>query len=353
MVTRKSLRNQRPGFTLIELLVVIAIIAILIALLLPAVQQAREAARRTQCKNNLKQWGLAIHNYHDVYSVMPPLGFSTRTNWVVSLLPYIDQQPLYNMITGGGTAASVNGTTNYPARPADPWDNNFKPWVTPLAVRTCPSDPMSSAGATGTYWGGVLSYRASVGDNAVDYGNNNYLRLFRGVFPYNNCRKFSDISDGLSNTLLFGEAAICAPGDGLNSKTGLYMSASTPAACLAAVDPSNRRRFLTGSNVSDYSGRRWADGIMQYSAFSSIMPPNSPSCVAWGTSEYNAGIFSMSSHHTGGAQVAMADGSVRFLSDSIDSGNQTASVYDNMSTTRFGVIGALGSISGGEVTSID
>jgi prepilin-type N-terminal cleavage/methylation domain-containing protein len=115
--------RRRLAFTLIELLVVIAIIAILIALLLPAVQQAREAARRSQCKNNLKQLGIAIHNYHDVFGVVPmgsgrdsasPTGpGGRRQSAFVGLLPYFDQAPLFNMISNGGTAASVDGMTNF------------------------------------------------------------------------------------------------------------------------------------------------------------------------------------------------------------------------------------------------
>src|SRR5277367_3933136 len=94
----RRIQHARPGFTLIELLVVIAIIAVLIALLLPAVQQAREAARRTQCKNNMKQLGLALHNYHDVYSLFPT-GSSYKHNWRSSILPMLDQAPAYNRLS--------------------------------------------------------------------------------------------------------------------------------------------------------------------------------------------------------------------------------------------------------------
>src|SRR5690242_21124887 len=122
MQASRSLRRpsrQRSGFTLIELLVVIAIIAILISLLLPAVQQAREAARRTQCKNNLKQLGLAVFNYHDTFNVFPMSALLSggpggqRQSAFVQILPYMDQAPLWNLGQSGGTAASVNGSTNY------------------------------------------------------------------------------------------------------------------------------------------------------------------------------------------------------------------------------------------------
>ena len=139
---RTSTNRKHRGFTLIELLVVIAIIAILIALLLPAVQQAREAARRTQCKNNLKQIGLALHNYHDVNRAFPPgwvpqlsstgaVSNTRRSSWAwsVFILPYIDQAPLFNQLT----QTPVPVYPNFPVLPGDDLDRN-------LAAFTCPSD---------------------------------------------------------------------------------------------------------------------------------------------------------------------------------------------------------------------
>ena len=140
------LHQRRRGFTLIELLVVIAIIAILIALLLPAVQQAREAARRSQCKNNLKQIGLAIHNYHDVSRSFPfswMLGNDFNASvWGVMILPYLDQAPLYNRwdssVPAWDTAATVFGF------PASPVQGNLAVIRTPLAVYKCPSTPLAN-----------------------------------------------------------------------------------------------------------------------------------------------------------------------------------------------------------------
>ncbi|WP_437188229.1 DUF1559 domain-containing protein [Planctomicrobium sp. SH668] len=341
--------RRKSGFTLIELLVVIAIIAVLIALLLPAVQQAREAARRTQCKNHLKQFGLAIHNYHDVYLVFPPVGFANRVNWNVMILPYLEQSAVTNLINTGGTAAAVNGTTVYGNQPADAWDSNYRPWTTSMSFRSCPSDPFGGQGPSDTWFTGSSSYRASIGDSAVDYQRNDYARLYRGAFMYGGVRGMKAITDGTSNSLLLGEKAICGPGDTKNAKTAVFMNADTPAACLASVDPNNRKRFPDSAHTEQYLGRRWNDGSWYYSAFTTMSAPNTPSCMGWGTNELNAGIYPLSSHHTGGAQVAMVDGSVRFISDSINSGNAGHTIYNTSGLSPFGVIGALGSVSGSEV----
>ncbi|MBI1248175.1 DUF1559 domain-containing protein [bacterium] len=342
------------GFTLVELLVVIAIIGVLIALLLPAVQQAREAARRVQCTNQLKQWALAAHMHHDTYGELPPgaYGGGARISWIVKLLPFMEQKNISQMIDAGGTSASVNGTTNYAPGPANPWDTNYKPWVTQFPVRTCPSDPQAGAGITGAYWTGGLSYRANIGDVMADFGRDDYISRFRGAFRYKESRKFRDFTDGTSNSILLGEKAICAPGDGRNSKTGIYLTASNPAACQAAIDPSDRKHFIPSGSTQDYSGRRWSDALFMYSAISTVSAPNTPSCLGWGSGETNAAMYSMSSFHPGGAMAAFGDGSVSFLSETIDAGNATQDYWDqNSGQSYFGVIGALGSISGGEVAS--
>jgi len=307
------MRSPRPraAFTLIELLVVIAIIAILIALLLPAVQQAREAARRTQCRNNLKQLGLALHNYHDALLAFPhslyggygdtaSVGGYTETSksWgiLVHLLPYIDQAPLYNIVNPGANTMVGSGHL-----------------ATPIPAFLCPSDPNGpTQTCTNQYYSttqvvAVTNYEGVMGsdwdwgtyiNNVVatpdSYVSNNGLFF---LLNYRENRKISKITDGTSNTLAIGEA-VCnrnfaidsnGPGDGWMAAISTSSSASIP--------------INTISNVT-------------------------PSTMSWDQRP------AFSSMHEGGAHFLMADGAVRFLSENI-----------SMVTYR-----ALSTIAGGEVT---
>ncbi|MDQ3330847.1 MAG: DUF1559 domain-containing protein [Planctomycetota bacterium] len=209
-----ALRNlRRRGFTLIELLVVIAIIAVLIALLLPAVQQAREAARRTQCKNNLKQLSLAMHNYHDTYTRFPAMGTrlfmaNSRTryySWVISVLPMIEQGNLYN-----GIQAQAATSAGLP----DPWNTNENDgtygafirqyWEKDLATLICPSDTAPRDRGESP---SLLNYKVSVGD---DYRQNQWRpdegsRQNRGLFQCERYLSFADMTDGSSNPSPSGE----------------------------------------------------------------------------------------------------------------------------------------------------
>ncbi len=232
-------RRLKPGFTLIELLVVIAIIAILIALLLPAVQQAREAARRTQCKNNFKQLGIALHNYHDTYKMFPPNGVAGTTEniggrynqaWLAwsgltMLLPYIEQSTIYNQI-------------NFDYR----WDNNNGGTRNNTMARTrisafvCPSDPGADARYTANMSPTSYCFSAGPGSSWSMRGNPiGFATLFRGT-------KIRDIGDGTSNTIAMAETQI-----GLN--TGAYR-ANQP-------DRKNWHRVVTGSALRGASGARF------------------------------------------------------------------------------------------------
>ncbi len=223
-LTVLAARRRREGFTLIELLVVIAIIAILIALLLPAVQQAREAARRTQCRNNLKQIGLALHNYVDAHSALPPgsimlLNATGSTfnghgwTWQASILPYLDQGPLFNAIQGpDGMGNELGGSTS------------GKPLVakaTTLAVLWCPSQPdvrngsQKSAGYQTSNYNGNMGTRIGNGnDNCICTGvatvNDMLTNAWgcangNGIFYPNSSNRFRDVTDGLSNTIFVSE----------------------------------------------------------------------------------------------------------------------------------------------------
>lgn len=351
---------RRKAFTLIELLVVIAIIAILIALLLPAVQQAREAARRTQCKNNLKQFGLAIHNYHDVYGSVP-LG-STMANGGgtyrrfsahFALLPFIEKTNEYNQVTALLDSGAANA----------PWSGAVNPILTKSSHLLCPSDGDAVDGDEDR--NGITNYMFCYGDMAQD-SNGGWVgngKGERGFFMAQNrnknggggARRFRDITDGLSNTVAMGErikaknqansiklGAIYARND--NSNTIIF----SPVLCLAEVNNLGVYN-TTGHDRGDrLGGVRAYDGAPAFTGCNTIIPPNGPSCKRGGNAHDRDGIFTMTSHHTGGAQVLLGDGSVRFISDNIDSGDLTVRAVD-AGPSPYGVWGALGSVQGGEV----
>ncbi|WP_339730432.1 DUF1559 domain-containing protein, partial [uncultured Gimesia sp.] len=200
--------DRRSGFTLIELLVVISIIAILIALLLPAVQQAREAARRSTCKNNLKQIGLAMHNYNDAHSTFPPGGLgndlwstedfaSNRIGWPQMILPFLDQAPLYNQIS-----PYIN-TTNSGGK-LMPW----KGWpgtTSPLPMLMCPSDPGSGKVALYPGLGFQGNYLACAGSTTFTADAAHVGQNLNGMFYQISRTRMRDITDGSSNTLMVSE----------------------------------------------------------------------------------------------------------------------------------------------------
>jgi prepilin-type processing-associated H-X9-DG protein len=348
---------------LVELLVVIAIIGVLIALLLPAVQAAREAARRMQCTNKLKQLSLGCHMYHDTYYTLTPLGCRNtslagdnyRRSWRVLILPFIEQQSITDLIAGGGAATSAAGS--WPSAPGGfeivPWNTDYLPWQAFIDVYHCPSDANAMTKGSGGN-PNPASYRGCVGDLEYPWGtswNDTGFSSTRGAFN-NIGRTFADIQDGLSNTLLLGETLVNAEGgQGHLAKGGLALKMDpdhTPSACLANLDVSSgRTMFLSSLSVADgWFGRRWADATPAQSGFDANLPPNSPACV-W-SNDTDSCFVAVSSNHPGGANCAKADGSVQFFNDTIDTGDlsQTAFVY-SQTGSPFGVWGALGSINAG------
>ena len=343
----RSSRAPR-GFTLIELLVVIAIIAVLIALLLPAVQQAREAARRAQCKNNLKQLGLAIHNYDSTYSCFPPAGtrdvdFSVQAR----LLPYVEQQNLQNQLDF--TQAAFSG--GFAAKIPNPLF--VQAFATPIPLFLCPSDPAPSVtqvNASGTLYSyGGLNYMASYGSNKQT--NNDFHQRTDGPFYQYSSVRFRDFTDGTSNTVVMSET-VRSQGDDetiaagtlpqfpyrktLNGSSGLS-SAVTPIQGLDVTGApwsgfvnSNNKVSNPDLNAVWASLNQWRGGTSPAlrgrgtswaftgainSMTNGYTPPNSrvPDIVTHWT-----GYFGPRSWHTGGANVLLGDGAVRFLSDSID-----------------------------------
>ena len=329
---------RRLGFTLIELLVVIAIIAVLIALLLPAVQNAREAARRSQCRNNLKQLGLALHNYEGNAKKLPPhtggtcCGGNTNENFlsgIVMTLPYLDQAPLWKRIAGapGQGGVPIYATFPHPTQG--------------LPALLCPSSSVPPPVSVGGQGGPGRCYHLSLGDRCAGTFNDR-----RGPFTQNpgQTRTLSDIKDGLSNTILAAEQ--CTPESGVTTASDLLGNFDSsfgfiPAQCLTRVVGGS---YLTPDTLGLGHGRSWAFGwIESYSAIHIILPPNKPSCYF---------ISTVSSRHLGGAHVVMADGSVRFINNSINSGDLTVVAYSNTDgPSPYGVWGALSSINGREVVT--
>jgi len=295
-----NVRSQRTkkasGFTLIELLVVIAIIAVLIALLLPAVQQAREAARRSQCKNNLKQIGLAIHNYQSTTSMIPPL-FVTLNNtqedasfdtilpssrkdtthfpswgWSAFLLPYLDQSTLYQK---GG----IGGADYIAMHP--------EVYRTPLSVFMCPTDiaksvPKESIWGSRTNGGGTYAAAKSNYVAVHDHGNTMLDNVPSGAFYKDGDNRFEDIIDGLSNTIAVGERTVR---DGKTYTIGVW------GGCLNCGHYSDFAYDLAGTGIATINPAPGVSDTDYARAFSS--------------------------RHVGGAHFVMFDGSVRFISENI------------------------------------
>jgi prepilin-type N-terminal cleavage/methylation domain-containing protein len=290
--------SPRRGFTLIELLVVIAIIAILIALLLPAVQQAREAARRTQCKNNLKQMGLALHNYHDVHKCFP-IGYQRAGHltanvndggcgfaWTYYILPYMDQAPIYNQFN---TSYPISNDS-FP-QSNDTAGSNRLLAMTPLPAFRCPSDsmpetsPRGAAGLTGSIRPhATVSYKGSAGSFHANHNGNwggGNRRRFNGVLMRDSAVKMRDIKDGTSNSFAVGE---------------VYWELSTNARLYGAV------------NVDFGDARGQGQVVLTHTEFG-LNPARTSSANILNNSFHSA--------HEGGGQFLMLDGAVRFISENI------------------------------------
>ena len=303
------LRGRRSrGFTLIELLVVIAIIAILIALLLPAVQQAREAARRTQCRNNLKQLGLALHNYESTHRVLPLISSSsTGFSPQAQILPFIDQGNLHDLIDfseplmlGSGPSVSLN--------PVHAGIQDQR-----LAVLLCPSDsgdPMYSD--DGVWWAGT-NYLVSVGSGT----GLNYCESLEpdGLFWRGSNARFRDITDGLSNTILMAEGLF---GGRDAVSTTVLTDPQRQIKRVSGGGPGSRTaEDLTGAAASGYTGVRagsWIRTTGYHITVNGYYTPNNP---LPDVSHHGHIVSSSRSAHAGGTQVVLGDGSVRFASDSI------------------------------------
>ncbi|MCA9195572.1 MAG: DUF1559 domain-containing protein [Planctomycetales bacterium] len=362
--------RKRLGFTLVELLVVIAIIGILVGLLLPAVQAAREAARRMQCSNNLKQLGLAMLNYESANKKLPAMGARTRLQyqtaerrygWAIAVLPFIEQGNYYNALVSQASRDHSNGGglpnpwhTLKGSRPGNAqlvaWMANSG-WEVDHPYMLCPSDPLPSNRRESP---SVMNYRVCVGD---DYYQNHFFlgqngADNRGMFQVDRWLAIGGVPDGLSNTIMLGERVAGGAPDDILGGVAVNMRSWNPAACAARVDPTTRRLIPPVRADFRPSGGRMPEGRPYFAGFATLVPPNGPTCH-WGGVDGNEDMGTLSSHHTGGAQVTMGDGSVQFISQNIDAGNQTVDDTRLRSgPSPYGVWGALGSRNGGEAAGL-
>ena len=373
---------RAAGFTLVELLVVIAIIGTLVGLLLPAVQAAREAGRRTTCTNNIREYALGVLAYEAVKKYFPPSGYNVDliqaiqpTMWanggdgtapdgrdakelgyIVAILPYIERVNDYQAV--------ISEMRNSSLSPYSETAGCVFLRRSPGGV--CPSDP-NSRGLGTPRPAGPASYSCNRGDARLTWNQGN-AESKRGVFQREAFVSGSGtaakldrrvkttvakITDGMSKTLMLAEVAIYSTRNQVKGSIALDVwgvSTATPSLCLDRLDPAASTPTFTGSVENDRLCRTWSRANDRW--FSTVLPPNGPSCAGASWSEF--GMYTPSSYHPGGVMVAMCDGSTRFMIDSINAGDPLTVPPAASATTAspYGVWGALGTPVGGEVVAV-
>ena len=372
---KTSVLRRHKAFTLVELLVVIAVIGVLVGLLLPAVQAAREAARRMQCANNLKQLALAVHNYESSHSAFPltttgpsrtaPQLGSGFYSWLAMILPQVEQAPLYNSINFSEAMADSKrfaNSTDYTQVQVSASHPNAGAASTHITTFLCPSDALSSTStlgsaypAPGSYTGNVGWIRGATGSD----GSTASVSRANGAMPLINPASpdawqvpritFRDFTDGTSHTALIAERLV-NNAEGTKGTFGTIMQGQAKPAVLSFCAGSGTGSrslaqwvaYCNGVTVPDatYSlphGRSWISGwTLVGNLYMHVMPINSRNCHLYGGEDDGTNIVTASSNHRGGAQLAFADGHVAFASESMDSA----------------VWWSLGSRSGGEVVEM-
>jgi len=349
--------KKRSGLSLLELLAVIGILGILAAILLPMIGRGRgagEASRRTHCLNNLRQIALATLNYESANMKFPSatgiekfrgVGSADQYSPLVAILPFIEQGDLYQAIVKGNSFEGVR------LEPCPPIYDDAPHWQRGNWNYLCPSVENPDDGCVPTHYG------FCIGDRARNIAN---PKSIRGGFANSEGIGFADIADGSSNTILAGE--ICSTRGEAQNPFVIEQGEEfldEPEKCLDLTTGKRGDRIFNSDVLLSPIGRggHWADGRAGVSMFNTILAPNSPS-VAVGGEVGVDGIYSASGPHPGGVVVVLLDGSTHFIDMDIDAGDPThpaptVEEMTNFEPSPYGVWGALGTITGGEIVEFD
>lgn len=358
------------GFTLIEILVAISAIGVLLALLLPAIGAAREAARRMDCGNRMKQISLGMSNYESVYGQYPTCRRGSlyaddpyaRISGLMMILPFVEQQPLYEKLNSSINYTHVVSTTSsfdyfcllnlFPSTwmmcpvPTSPSSTVvIEPWLDKVVLFRCPSDPRRESATEMGY----TNYAFSLGDSIID----NATGKTRGMFEASTYRRHRDVTDGLSKTIFISEIRVDGEmiewlDDASLAIPRAYSKSSNANAIASNVPPSAPEFFGRG--------RRWVDGAPIFTGFNTILPPGDVSADHRDGDDLAYGNFAAGSYHAGGGvNCAFGDGSIRFISAQVDCGDlsQPAPLGSDSFNSPYGVWGSMGTIAAAEVTHSD